>query len=71
MSYPINLTEWQNQAFESIALASSVIENIMTKFNMVVFSSPLTTFFLGLFNYFVLNSLYVLLNIEIPSLVFD
>lgn len=42
----------------------------MTKFNLVVFSSPFTCFFLGFFNYFTLNSLYVLLNIQLPDIIF-
>ena len=37
----------------------------------MVFSSPLTCFFLGFFNYFVLNSLYVLLPIRIPDVIFS
>jgi|688.fasta_scaffold1349768_1 hypothetical protein len=41
------------------------------KFNSIIFSSPLTCFFLGLFNYFVLNSIYVLLNIPLPDIVFN
>lgn len=42
----------------------------MTNFNLVVFSSPFTCFFLGFFNYFTLNSLYVLLNIQLPDIIF-
>lgn len=36
----------------------------------ILSSSPLAAFFLGLFNYFTLSSLYVLLNISIPYEVF-
>jgi hypothetical protein len=48
-----------------------VIQDVLKRFNAVVFSSPLTCFFLGFFNYFVLNSLYVLLPIPLPDLVFN
>jgi hypothetical protein len=50
---------------------SSVTEGVLGRFNAVVFSSPLTCYFLGFFNYFVLNSLYVLLPIPLPDLVFN
>jgi hypothetical protein len=49
---------------------SSLIEDMMGRFNSVVFSSPLACFFLGFFNYFVLSSLYVLLNMPLPDVVF-
>ena len=42
----------------------------MTNFNLVVFSSPFAGFFLGFFNYFTLNSLYILLNIQLPDIIF-
>lgn len=42
-----------------------------TTINVIVFSSPFACFFLSFFNYFTLNSLYILLNIQIPNLVFE
>jgi len=37
----------------------------------VVFSTPVTVFFLSTFNYFTLSSLYILLNIKLPYAVFS
>lgn len=34
------------------------------------FSNPLATYFLSVFNYFSFSSIYVLLNIAIPEIVF-
>jgi hypothetical protein len=61
----------QNSTFETIGAISIVMTDIAYKFNMVVFSSPLASFFLGFFNYFTLNSLYVLLDISLPKIIFD
>lgn len=36
----------------------------------MIFSSPLSAYFLSLFNYFTLSSLYILLDIRLPSIVF-
>lgn len=36
----------------------------------LTFSSPLAVFFLSLFNYFYLSSLYILLNLKIPYSVY-
>lgn len=35
----------------------------------VIFSTPLAGFFLSLFSYFTLSSLYILLNVDIPEKV--
>ena len=61
----------QNNTFEAIGAISIVMTDIAYKFNMVVFSSPLASFFLSFFNYFTLNSLYVLLDIPLPKIIFD
>lgn len=50
---------------------SSVTAAVLERFNAIVYSSPLTCFFLGFFNYFVLNSLYVLLPIPLPDVIFS
>ena len=46
---------------------SFVVEKIFT----VIFSTPLSIFYLSLFNYFTLMSLYVLLDVTLPDVVFD
>lgn len=71
MVYSLNLSEVQNQTFADLKSASAVVLKVMTSFNLVVFSSPFTCFFLSFFNYFTLNSLYVLLNIKLPDIIFN
>ena len=44
-----------------------VVENSFS----FIFSTPLAAFFLSLLNYFTLSSLYVLLDIRIPKIVFN
>jgi hypothetical protein len=46
------------------------VNDVIEKMFTVIFSSPLALQFLSLFNYFMLCSLYVLINMKIPYEVF-
>lgn len=46
---------------------SKIVDSIFS----VIFSTPLAIYFFSIFNYFTLSSLYVLLNISIPDVVFE
>ena len=52
---------------EGLEQVNVVVENTFS----ILFSTPLAIFFISLFNYFNLASIYVLLDIPIPKVVFD
>jgi hypothetical protein len=47
-----------------------MVDKIMRKVFAVVHSTPLAAFFLSIFNYYMFTSIYVLLHIRIPYIVF-
>ena len=67
----VEFTEAQNKTVESIGKGLNQVSSLVDNSFSILFSTPLAAFFLRLFNYFTLNSLYVLLNIPIPQVVFD
>lgn len=51
---------------EKMLTVNEIVQSVFS----VIFSSPLAVQFLSLFNYFMLSSLYVLLEIKIPHKIF-
>ena len=46
------------------------VDKIMKKLFAVVHSTPFAGFFLSIFNYYMFTSIYVLLHIRIPYIIF-
>ena len=60
----------QNQTIDMISSGLRTVGSVVESSFSLIFSSPLAAFFLSLLNYFTLSSMYVLLNIRIPKVVF-
>ena len=44
---------------------------VVKKSFSIIFSSPLAIFFLSLFSYFNIASMYVLLDVKLPKIIFE
>lgn len=67
----LNYTDSQNETLSWITNILTPLNQIIEKVFSILFSSPLTAYFLSLFNYFTLSSYYVLVNIKVPQVVFQ
>ena len=66
----LELSDMQNQTIDMISSGLRTVGSVVESSFSLIFSSPLAAFFLSLLNYFTLSSMYVLLNIRIPKVVF-
>jgi hypothetical protein len=68
--YHLNYTNAQNETLSWISDKLIGLNSIVEKGFSIIFSSPLAAYFLSLFNYFTLSTLYVIVNIRLPWIVF-
>jgi hypothetical protein len=66
----LNYSANQNKTLSFIVDKILVVSSIVDKTFSVIFSSPLAIYFFSIFNYFTFLSLYVLLNMKIPDVIF-
>jgi hypothetical protein len=66
----VNYSEFQNTTLKSIGEVITTFDSIIDNTFSLIFSTPLTTFFLGTLNFFALTSLYIFLNINLPYPVY-
>ena len=64
---PLILTEFEEVTINAVNDSLIITSDATTTISNIVASIPFTVYFLGFLNYFVLCSIYVLLNFEIPK----
>lgn len=69
--FTLNSSLTETAVYQSMIQANNITTGSTTKITSLISSIPISIYFLGFVNYFSMTSLYILLNVKIPSGIFN